>query len=303
MQNGRVSDVLRESKEDLSAQISQKKVLFFFRMHPQRHPLAISPHPPQSCRNTKHIPSMEGGSPQWGAGYFGGGQSLVSGGADDNHMKLRVFDQRLGELEQRLVDVEKKDEGTWRGMGLQVDGLKESLFQQQKARDGVEERKAKELKLLESTLQVELSAEKQERREVEQLMMRQIEDKLNQLHSDVHAEGRRRETDTQQRQTELQRAIQTLGTKIDQTKAVSDERLTKISDVLKEEVARLTSILSLEKQMRETTEVTMFKMLEDMCAKLQKEIAIERKEREKAEETLLGVLEDACSRAEGGLIR
>ncbi|KAJ9450246.1 hypothetical protein DIPPA_26942 [Diplonema papillatum] len=221
--------------------------------------------------------------------------------SEDGVSKIRNFEQRLVELENRLGDVEKRDEGSVRGVQMQIDGLKDALTQQQRARETLEDRKSKEVKLLENTLKLELDTEKQERREVEQLMVSQIEDRLAQLHKDVHSDGKRREVDANQRAAELQRVIDSLSTRINQTKTVSEERIEKISKVLNDEVSRLTSILSLEKQMRETTEVTMFRMLEDMCAKLQKEIAVERQERKESEETLLKLLEDTCGRAEASL--
>ncbi|KAJ9450245.1 hypothetical protein DIPPA_26946 [Diplonema papillatum] len=67
--------------------------------------------------------------------------------SEDGVSKIRNFEQRLVELENRLGDVEKRDEGSVRGVQMQIDGLKDALTQQQRARETLEDRKSKEVKL------------------------------------------------------------------------------------------------------------------------------------------------------------
>eukprot|EP00756_Hemistasia_phaeocysticola_P024341 Hpha_TRINITY_DN15945_c1_g4::TRINITY_DN15945_c1_g4_i1::g.75419::m.75419 len=232
----------------------------------------------------RYVQHDGGGSPQ--------GQDVV---------KFRVLEQRLADLEARLADAEQREDGSWRNVHGQVDKLREALDTQQRTRDVLDDRKNKELQLLESTMQTELSAEKQERREVEQLMLRQIDERIAQLRDDVLVDARRREGDIALRNEEISRSIEALAVKIDRTQQLGDERCSKVADMLREEVGRLSNILGIEKKMRETTEATMFKMLEEMCVKLQKEIALERKEREKAEEGLLRLLEDTCANVESSM--
>jgi len=77
-------------------------------------------------------------------------------------------------LEARLAEAEKRDELSWQTVNGQVEQLKDTLDAQQQTREALDERKAKELQLVENTLNVELSAEKQERREVEALMLHPV---------------------------------------------------------------------------------------------------------------------------------
>eukprot|EP01065_Artemidia_motanka_P025589 TRINITY_DN30586_c0_g1_i1.p1 TRINITY_DN30586_c0_g1~~TRINITY_DN30586_c0_g1_i1.p1 ORF type:complete len:315 (+),score=117.71 TRINITY_DN30586_c0_g1_i1:49-993(+) len=231
------------------------------------------------------------------------GDGLYGGGSPQAHdaMKLRVFEQRLADLEARLGDVEQRDEASWRAVNGQVDKLREAVDTQQKTHDVLDERKAKELQLLESTLQVELGAEKQERREVETCMLRQIDERLSQLREDVVVDVRRREDGLTQRHDEISTSIESLGAKIDRTRQLGDDRCAQVASMLREEVARLSNMLGMERKLREETESTMCKMLEDMCIKLEREIERERRERERAEEGLLRLLDDTCSRVETSL--
>merc|ERR1740129_395031 len=128
-----------------------------------------------------------------------------------------------------------------------------------------------ELRMIESSLQLDMNNARQSRKEVES----RAEDVGSARLSELREELRRERVAHESVQDGYSREIG-------------------------EEVRRLTRILEEQRGTRiEYAEGTMMRMVEDVCSRVRGEIQQERIEREAVQGKLIGLLEDTCNRIEG----
>merc|ERR1711998_567966 len=79
------------------------------------------------------------------------------------------------------------------GIRNQIQKLEEGMNNEQMAREMLEERKAKEFKLIENSILLDLNVEKQHRKDAEQLLMKSIDEKCFGLRLALAKEKKKRE--------------------------------------------------------------------------------------------------------------
>ena len=156
----------------------------------------------------------------------------------------------------------------------QITRLHEELATERVSREILDERKAKELKLVESSVTLDLNVEKQARKGSESTVQKQIEDRCFQLRVDVNKVKKLREASEESQSKVSTDEIRGLANRIEAEQATCADHMLKLQGRVSAEAAGVKDLIARERQVREDTENAMLKMLEDTCAKLQNEIKV-----------------------------
>lgn len=182
----------------------------------------------------------------------------------------------------------------------QITRLHEELATERVSREILDERKTKELKLVESSVTLDLNVEKQGRKGSQGTVQKGIEDRCFQLRVEVTKLKKLRQTAEEKQGKVSGDEIRGMADRIETEQKACSDRMLKLQGRITAEASGIQELMTREKKVREDTENAMLKMLEDTCAKLQGEIKTERKDRETTQETLLKLLEETCARVESG---
>lgn len=227
--------------------------------------------------------------------------SLSAGLEADKSVKNESLDIKTKHLEDKVGKNQSVNDERFRLLKDQVAKLQEGIATEIIAREILDERKTKEIKLVENNINLELNVEKQNKREVEQRIAKKVDEKIYSLRLDIAKEQKSKD-DTIDKQIRLiNEELGSIQGDLEAEKRAREETSEKLIKRLGEEIINFQETLAGERKVREETENVLFKMLEDIGSKLQGEINTERGSREKAEEQMLRLLEETCARLENNL--
>jgi hypothetical protein len=182
----------------------------------------------------------------------------------------------------------------------QMQRLMESLQAMRVAREIHDERRLKEVRMIENSLQLDLQSARQARKEIES----RAEDLAAARVAELGDELRRDRVAHESVHEECSRQI---GEEVSRLNAILQEQHNsrveygeRIVSSLEGEFQKVGEAVRDEERRRNEAEGTMLRMVEDMCSGMRGEIQQERSEREAVQGKLLGLLEDTCKRIEGG---
>jgi len=101
-----------------------------------------------------------------------------------------AFEQRLRNLEEKIRKSYQNDEATYKILKEQVEKLEEALSNQKQARQLVSQRNDKELKVIETNLNIQNNVDRQSKREAENELLGNFDGKLNSLRADMISDKR-----------------------------------------------------------------------------------------------------------------
>ena len=152
-----------------------------------------------------------------------------------------------------------------------VDGLQSDSL----ARDLLDERKTKELKLSENNVLIDLNVEKQNRRETEAKISKIIDERLYTIRLDLAKEKKVREESQDQSYGSFGEQIARLRDEIQTERFLKDEANQGLIAGLSEEVGRFHELVFQERSLREQANQQVREAIEDLRAKVFAEVQAE----------------------------
>lgn len=226
---------------------------------------------------------------------------LQSGLEGDRQAKFEAFNSRFKSIETRLDTAGVNSDNKYKLLRDQLNRVAEGLGQERHMRETLDERKAKELKLVENNLRIDLNLLKQARKDTEGKVLKILDEKLYSIKVELLKEKKLREEFETAQEQQLEETLERLLNFSDTEAVAREESCGRLSEALDEETGKLEQEIELEKKVREETGSTMMQMLKDMQDRLLAEVRTEREERVSTEATLLKLLEDTCVRVENSL--
>lgn len=201
-------------------------------------------------------------------------------------------------LEQRVTQVSQAESARLRMLADHSQRLLENLHAMRVAREIQEERRHKELRMLEGNVTLDLHKAKEEREE----MAARLEEKGARCLSEMKESVR---TMRLQRDAECEDHTRKIGEDVFRIRGILEEQRVaraqygeRIGASLEGECRRMQGEIVAEQKLRFEAEGSMLRMVEDVCSRMRADIQQERLQREAVQGKLLGLLEETCSRIE-----
>lgn len=208
------------------------------------------------------------------------------------------LEQMVNLLDQRVTQVTQAETARIRLLSDQTQRLLEGLQAMRVAREIHEERRLKELRLVESNAHLDVGRAATDRRELEarvdELGSRALADALE----DFRRDERRREQQRKEVTRELEDGTARLAGMLEEQRASRVEYGERVAESLEGQLRKVEEALVAEQRLRCDAEESMGRMVEDVRHKMSLEIQHERSQREAVQGKLLGLLEETCNRIE-----
>mmetsp|Transcript_62254 Transcript_62254/g.197015 ORF Transcript_62254/g.197015 Transcript_62254/m.197015 type:complete len:275 (-) Transcript_62254:379-1203(-) len=219
----------------------------------------------------------------------------------EKQSRREVLSMRIKALEEKLSRANIGGEPKYKVLRDQIAKLQDGLATERIARELVDERKGKELTLVESSAALEVNLERQARKDAETRLARILEERSGALEADLARAKKARGEGRAAHERSVAEEVERLAGALEAEAVAAEESAVTISSSFQEEVAALDGMLGADARARAETEAQMQQMLESVFGKMQSDIAQERREREEMEDTLLGILEQSCRNVESSL--
>lgn len=201
-------------------------------------------------------------------------------------------------LDQRVTHATQAEEARLRMLADQTQRLVEGLQAMRVAREIHEERRLKEIRMMENNLQLDLQSARQARKEIECRAEDLASNRLSELGDELRRERLAHESVQEEYTREIGEEVRRLTAILEDQHRTRTEYGDRIVTSLEGEFGKVQQSILDEERRRYEAEGTMLRMVEDMCSGMRGEIQQERTEREAVQAKLLTLLEDTCNRIE-----
>ncbi|CAJ1383819.1 unnamed protein product [Effrenium voratum] len=214
------------------------------------------------------------------------------------HLAPAEVEKQIAVVEQRIVQIREGDGGRVRLLCEQAKRLEEGLQAMRVAREIHDERRRKELKVVEGSFAAELERAASERQEVEAKLQETADTMLEECRADLSKEHSHRGMVHHECTREISEEVQRVHVLLEKQRAsrlaCGEQILAKLEDGFQ----KVHESIVMEQKLRFEAEGMMLRMVEDVCGRLHDEIQKERLQREAVQNKLLGLLEDTCTQIE-----
>ena len=111
--------------------------------------------------------------------------TLASMEDDERLSRREQYEAKIKNLEEKITRAQIAEDTKFKIMKEQISKLNEGISSEQLVRESIDERKAKELKLCENNISIELNVEKQNRRETDAKIQKMLDERLYSLKLDL----------------------------------------------------------------------------------------------------------------------
>lgn len=227
--------------------------------------------------------------------------TLQTGLEGEQTQQVEAFAQKLRALEGKIAAVSNNFSTRTNIMKDSAAKLSDELRASRTSLELLDEKKSKELKLVENNLHIDLNLLKQSRKETEGKLLRLLDEQVYSVQLDIAKERKIREQVTEQQTRQLEEHINQLNCTVQAESTAREEAAEKLAQHVQNEFGKFEEEFAVEKNNCEESVTSMIKMLGDMQERLVREVDNERQERQTTEETLLKLLEESCMRVENTL--
>uniref|UniRef100_A0A7S0FD02 Uncharacterized protein n=1 Tax=Pyrodinium bahamense TaxID=73915 RepID=A0A7S0FD02_9DINO len=221
---------------------------------------------------------------------------LHEGLDQDRNTRFEYLQGKMRQLDERVTASQDATAKKFSVLKEQLVAFQHDLDGERVNREHLAQEKHEEIAGVEASLQANLTAEQEARRETEARILHVFESKTNSLKEELNKSGRlRMDNEANLRrylEVDIPKLYESLKEEVAGREAMEQRMLRRALD----EVAQLQGAILAEKRAREDTEEALLQMMEDVVAKVQSEIANERRERERTEEMLLNLLHETCNK-------
>ena len=226
---------------------------------------------------------------------------LQAGLEEEKNTRVESFHAKLASLETKIDSSCLNFESKFNNLTEQLAKINETIINDRASQVLLDERKTKELKLVENSLQIDLNLLKQSRKEQENKVTKVLDDKIFPIKSDLAKEKQTREEFSEQYSIQLSESIERLHAVVEEETNARQEGMEDLNTQIIEEIQKFEDELYNEKRDRDEANASLIKILEDMQDRLLQEISSEKIERENTQETLIKLLEETCHQVESSL--
>jgi len=207
-------------------------------------------------------------------------------------------DRSMTLMDQKVSKVQQAEQSKLQMISEQTQRLVEGLQSMAVSREILDERKTKEIRMIENSIALDLNVLRQARKDGEAKSDKAMQSHIEDMRSELQKVRLMRESAFEDYSQEVGDEVQRLKDELEREGITRADRAEQIATSLDSELERVREAVASEQKIRFETEGAMLRMLEDMCVRMRGEIATERKEREQMQGTLLGLLEETCQRFE-----
>lgn len=231
-------------------------------------------------------------------GHAKGSSSCSSRSASLGAVRSRTLageiEQMLVQLDQRVIRAFEADEGKLIMFADETSRLLEGLQALRVSREIHEERRHKNIRMMESTVLLDLSRARQAQAEVEARCEQIINARLFELREVYRRENTAQELVQQQFLRDIVDEVDQLRSLLSAHTSMRGEDGERIVACLDGELQKVHDATVEEQKLRVEAQGSMLKMVDDVHTRILTEIDAERLEREAAQSKFLSVLETAC---------
>lgn len=208
------------------------------------------------------------------------------------------LEMRLDLLDEKVARSLMAETTKFNLLKEQIDRIQEALSAERAAREVLDERKTKELRLFETNINIELNNERNIRTESENMMFDDINNSCDDLANHMVTNSQ----DHANKMADFRNAFlgrtKALIDKIDAECTERESRIRDITSKLDTEFSSLTRKTVDLRRTREESGKTLKREILQISTDIAAEIDAERAERESVEETLLVMLEETCRKVD-----
>jgi len=216
----------------------------------------------------------------------------------EKNLKPESFEAGVRHLDDKITRDYQYSEEKYKLVVEQISKVQESIATEVLAREILDERKEKELKLAENNVYLALNIEKQETKEATHIALKQVEEQVQAARMDLITEERERMEEIERQHKIIAEQVELFERDLREETNMRTEDNEFIIKRIGDKIQKFQESMEIDKKVREETENVLFKLLEDMDYKFQNEITREKKVRERSEEEMLKLLEETCARIE-----
>jgi len=224
----------------------------------------------------------------------------IVGDSGPSKMRTSEVEHMVATLDQRVTQRTQSEAAQLRMFEDQAQRLSEGLSAMRVAREIQDERKLKELRMIESSCALDLHSSRKVQRDLEEKLELAVAQRGNELREELLRNRSAHEGSRTDYAHEIGEEVKRLGSVLEEHR---DSRMSsgeRVVAALEGDFQKVRDAVAMEQRLRSEAESTMLHMVEDVSSRMRGEIASERQEREAAQGRLLGLLEDACQRLEIG---
>eukprot|EP01017_Pseudomicrothorax_dubius_P004800 TRINITY_DN1105_c0_g3_i2.p1 TRINITY_DN1105_c0_g3~~TRINITY_DN1105_c0_g3_i2.p1 ORF type:complete len:251 (-),score=71.83 TRINITY_DN1105_c0_g3_i2:103-855(-) len=210
--------------------------------------------------------------------------------------KLELLEKRLATVEDKYNDFVDTNNKRLLNIREQVTKVQRLIEENHTHFNIFVETKGRDLQVVDKELLHRLQSIVEARKEGEQRMLRLIDDRVNQIKTDLAKETRIRVESLDIINSTLEEDIPRITNSLKNEVAAKEDSDREITKKIIDEFSKIYSAIEEERKTREETENSMFDMLKEVVGKVKNEIDYEKKNRETTEDNLLNLIEDACSK-------
>lgn len=211
------------------------------------------------------------------------------------------IEQMVTALDQRVTHVHQAEDARIRMLEDQVQRLAEALQAMRVAREIHDERRLKEIRMIESNALLDLGNARQARQDLEFRSEELGSQRLQELREELARHREQQSALQTDYSRELSDEVDRISTLLEEQRNTRVDYGDRIAQSLEGEFQKVQEAIVSEQKLRFEAEGTMLRMVEDVCSRMRGEIQQERGEREVVQSKLLGLLEDTCNRIEGSI--
>jgi len=174
--------------------------------------------------------------------------NLHSGLDTDKAIRHESFESKIKQLDERHTKNHLITEEKLKLLKDQINKLQEGMATEIVAREILDDRKNKEIKLVETNIALELNEEKQIRKEMEQRILKKGDEKVYSLRVDVSKDQKSREDSIQRQMKEISDQTGHLQREIEEEKKTREEINEKLVKTIGDEILKLQEMLNVEKK-------------------------------------------------------
>lgn len=214
---------------------------------------------------------------------------------------LASLEKSIGLLDQRVQQVTQGDAARVRALVDQSRRLLEGLEAMRGAREIHQERREKELRLLETNTMLDLSRASQARGEMQVGVARRAETYARESLGGVRDEQARQAREREARALEAGEELGRFALSLEEHRAAREECGERALGGLQAELRKASEAVSAEHLLRREAESAAGRRMEEVSSRVSAEIRQERAEREAGQARMLSLLEQTCGRIEGAM--
>ena len=222
----------------------------------------------------------------------------------DSRKDMNMF--KINNIEEKVMKIKANEESKFtvrekQSLKGSLIKLQEQILKERESREILDDRKGKEVKLLENNLVIDINIEKASGKEASAKLNKITDEKIFEIKIELGKEKNIREETEEKRIEEFTNEISLLQEAVENESNNRENGYDKLLKKIKEEMNRMYDMIENQSKSREETHNAYTSLVDNLDQKVRQELLREKKERESTEETLIKLLEDTCSRVESGL--